>query len=129
MNPAPATRKIVAVLDDLFFTVKILDAARRAGLELVCVKDEAAALQQARENPVLIIVDLTTKAVNAVELIRTLKSSPETRDVDLLGFVPHVQVELKQSALAAGADQVLPRSTFSTSLPAILQHHAATLSL
>lgn len=109
------------MLDDLFFMVKIVDAAKRAGLETVVAEDESKVFELAREIPALIIVDLNTKAVAAVELIRKLKAHPETQAITLLAFVSHVQVELKQQAQEAGADKVLPRSTFSTSLPAILE--------
>ena len=121
----PASQRIVAVLDDLFFTVKIMDAAKRAGLEIVFVKEEAKVLELAKEHPTLIVFDLNTKAVNSVELIHKLKDNPETKDVSLLGFVSHVQVELKKEAQAAGADMVMPRSAFSANLPAILQRYAA----
>lgn len=123
-----ATKKVVAVLDDLFFTVKIMDAAKRAGLEIVFVKDSAKVMELALELPTLIIFDLNTRAVDAVQLIRNLKHQPATRHVSLLGFVSHVQVELKQQAQAAGADMVMPRSTFSTNLPAILKRHADALT-
>jgi CheY-like chemotaxis protein len=117
----PNSGKIVAVLDDLFFQVKIMDAAKRAGREIVFVKDEVKLGELARELPDLIIFDLNTKAVNAVELIRKLKQDPETKLIRLLGFVSHVQVDLKNEARAAGADIVVPRSTFSTTLPTLLQ--------
>ncbi len=122
------TRKVVAVIDDLFFTVKIMDAAKRAGLEIVFVKEEEKAWELAQELPTLMIVDLNTKAVNAVDLIQRLKTNPQTKQISLLGFVSHVQVDLKKEALAAGADIVLPRSTFSTTLPSILQRHADTFA-
>jgi len=123
----PASQRIVAVLDDLFFTVKIMDAAKRAGIEIVFVKDEAKVLELAKRHPSLIIFDLNTKAVNSVALIQELKNDPETKDVNLLAFVSHVQVELKKEAQAAGADTVMPRSAFSANLPAILQRHAGAL--
>ena len=122
------TRKVVAVIDDLFFTVKIMDAAKRAGLEIVFVKEEEKAWELAQELPTLMIVDLNTKAVNAVDLIQRLKTNPQTKQISLLGFVSHVQVDLKKEALAAGADIVLPRSTFSTTLPSNLQRHADTFA-
>lgn len=117
----PAAKKIIAVLDDLFFTVKILDAVKRAGLEIVVVKDEEKLLELSKDQPALIIFDLNTKAVDSVNLIRKLKRHPDTKQISLLGFVSHVQVELRQKAQEAGADIVLPRSTFSTTLPSILE--------
>lgn len=101
-----------------------MDAAKRAGMEIVFVKDEAKVLELARELPALIIFDLNTKAVSAVGLIRRLKGQLETQYIKLLGFVSHVQVELKTEAQEAGADIVLPRSRFSTELPEILSRHA-----
>jgi len=123
-----ATKKVVAVLDDLFFTVKIMDAAKRSGLEIIFAKEEDKVLALALEQPTLIIFDLNSKAVNAVKLIQRIKHKPETKHVSLIGFVSHVQVELKQRAQEAGADMVMPRSTFSTNLPAILRRHAEALA-
>lgn len=123
-----ATKKIVAVLDDLFFTVKIMDAAKRVGLEIAFVKEEAQVLDLAKELPTLIIFDLNTKAVNALKLIQKIKHTPETKHVSCIGFVSHVQVDLKNKAQAAGADMVMPRSTFSANLPVILKRHAEALA-
>jgi CheY-like chemotaxis protein len=122
------TKKVIAVLDDLFFTVKIMDAAKRAGLEVIFVKEEGRLLDLSRELPALILFDLNTKAVDAIQLIQLLKHQPETSSIELLAFVSHVQVDLKQRAIDAGADLVLPRSTFSTRLPSILERHAAALA-
>jgi PleD family two-component response regulator len=126
-NAPRAAKKIVAVLDDLFFTVKIMDAAKHAGLDIVFVKDEAKVLELARELPTLIIFDLNTKAVDAIKLIQELKQQSETKQVSLLGFVSHVQLELKNQAQEAGADMVMPRSALSANLPAILKRHADAL--
>ena len=120
--------KIVAVLDDLFFMVKIMDAAKRAGMEVIFVKEDATVFELVKDQPVLIIIDLNIKTLDSVKLIRQLKQEPETKHIHLLGFVSHVQVELKRQAQEAGADQVLPRSTFSTKLPAILQSHAEAIA-
>lgn len=122
------TRKVIAVIDDLFFTVKILDAAKRAGLAIAFVKDEATVLERATELPTLMIFDLNCNAVNAVELIRKIKHDPQTKLVSIIAFLSHVQVELKNQAQDAGADMVMPRSSFSQNLQAILQRHADALA-
>jgi CheY-like chemotaxis protein len=121
---AAGQRKIVAVLDDLFFLVKIMDAAKRCGAPLAVAKDEATAERLAAELPALLLIDLNVKAVDAVELIRRLRSSPRTVGVPIAGYVSHVQTDLKARALAAGADTVVARSAFSQSLGAILDRYA-----
>jgi CheY-like chemotaxis protein len=123
-----ATRKVIAVLDDLFFTVKILDAAKRAGLEISFVKDEATVLERAKDLPTLIIFDLNCTTLNPIKLIQKIKHAPETKKVSVIAFLSHVQVDLKNRAQEAGADMVMPRSSFSQNLTVILQRHADQLA-
>jgi hypothetical protein len=44
----------------------------------------------------------------------------------IVGFVSHVQGDLKVKALDAGCDAVMPRSAFSQNLPQLLRRHGAT---
>jgi PleD family two-component response regulator len=117
-------KKIVAVLSDLMFTVKIQEAAKRAGLDVVFVKSRESAIAQAKDNPAVMIVDLNTTALDALEFVSALKSDSETSKVHLLGYVSHVQADLKQAAQEKGCDTVIARSAFSQNLPTILRRYA-----
>jgi CheY-like chemotaxis protein len=119
-----SNKRIVAVLSDLMFRVKIQEAAKRAGLEAVFVKSKQEALEQAKLEPAVMILDLNNTALDALEVIDELKSAEETRKVRLLGFVSHVQADLKQAAQQKGCDTVVVRSAFSQNLPAILRRYA-----
>ena len=82
-------------------------------------------MEKAKElQPKLIIIDLNAAAAAPIELIQAFKTDEETRRISLLGYVSHVQAELKQQAHAAGCDAVLARSAFSQNLPQILKRHA-----
>ncbi len=118
-------KRILAVLDDLFFRVKIADAAKRAGLDIEFVKSEKDVLEKAKEHPLLIILDLNCTCVHPLKLIEKLKSNEDTKQINMLGFVSHVQGELKQAAHDHGCDTVMARSAFSMNLPQILKRHAA----
>ncbi len=120
-------RKILAVVDDLFFTVKIADAAKRTGLEVSFVKSEKDAIEKAKEKPLLIIMDLNSSAVAPIKLISKLKGTAELKQISLIGFLSHVQGELKQKAHEAGADMVMARSAFSQNLQQILKRHAGSI--
>lgn len=109
--------KILVVMSDLFFTVKIIDSAKKIGLAAEFVKDKILALEKARANPALIVFDLNCEAVDPIALIAAVKA--ET-NVPMLGFVSHVQTELKQRAIDAGCDRVVPRSVFAQQLPDLL---------
>ena len=119
-----AANRVVAVVDDLFFTVKILDAAKRAGVAMEFVKSELDAVNAARTGPVLMILDLNCGAVDPLHLIAALKGDAETKRINLVGYISHVQGELKLQAQQAGCDMVLARSAFSLNLPQILKRYA-----
>jgi PleD family two-component response regulator len=117
-------KKILAVLDDLLFTVKINDAAKRNGLDVEFIKSDKDVLEKARHQPLLIILDLNSNSVQPLKLIHQLKGHEDTKGISLIGYVSHVQGELKQKAHDAGCDMVMARSAFSTNLPMILKRHA-----
>ena len=57
------SKRVLAVVNDLFFSVKITDAAKRNGLELEFVKQSEAVMQKALQKPSLIVLDLNFEAV------------------------------------------------------------------
>jgi len=81
----------------------------------------------AAEAPALLIMVLNNSAIDPVGLISQVKSKPEAKSTSVIGFVSHVEAELKQRAQEAGANMVLARSAFSTNLPQILKRHAGSL--
>jgi PleD family two-component response regulator len=121
------SKKILAVLDDLMFTVKIHDLAKRGAMAVEFLKSEIDVLLKAKEKPALIIIDLNAHSVNAVRLIQALKAEAETKSISIIAYVSHIQAELKQKAQEAGCDVVLARSAFSTNLPGLLKRHGALL--
>jgi CheY-like chemotaxis protein len=123
-------RKILAVVDDLFFVVKINDAARRAGMVAEFLKSADDMVQRAlAELPSMIVIDLNCSSLAPVPLIEMLRSKPELKNVSVIAFVSHIQGELKMQAQNAGADMVLARSAFSLNLPQILRRHAGMGSM
>jgi len=117
-------KKVLAAVDDLLFTVKINDAAKRAGLAAEFVKSEKDILDKAKERPRLIILDLNASSVKPLSVIAALKSDAETKSISLIAYLSHIQGELKQQAHDAGADMVMARSAFSQNLLQILKRHA-----
>ena len=120
------SKKVLAVVEDLFFTVKINEAAKRAGLGITFVKSEFDALEQARQQPAVIILDINFQGVDPLNLIRKLKADDQTKRINLIGYLSHVQGELKLEAQQAGCDMVMPRSAFSQNLPQILKRHSGS---
>ncbi|MDR3702212.1 MAG: response regulator [Candidatus Sulfopaludibacter sp.] len=117
-------KKVLAVVSDLFFSVKLTDAAKRSGLSLEFVKEPKELLVKAQEKPSLIIFDLNMESAEPLKLIAKLKGKSETKGISLIGYLSHIQAELKQQAQEAGCDMVLARSAFSQNLPQIFKRHS-----
>jgi PleD family two-component response regulator len=116
--------KVLAVVSDLFFSVKLTEAAKRAGLTLEFVKESKEVLAKAKQQPSLIIFDLNFEAAQPLKVIAKLKGDSETKGISLLGYLSHVQGELKQQAHEAGCNMVLARSQFSQNMPQVFKRHA-----
>ena len=107
------SKNVIAVVDDLFFASKIRGAGEQASVKVRFVRTADALVEAARNSrPSSIIVDLHSEKLNPIEVAKLLKGEDELRSIPLIGFFPHVQVELQQAAKAAGFDRVLPRSAF-----------------
>ncbi|HXJ91940.1 MAG TPA: response regulator [Terriglobia bacterium] len=114
---------VIAVVDDLFFAVKIREAAQQTGvaIDIVSAPKFWAALEtHAGEGSIeAVILDLNSTA--ALGVIGKLKAAAQTRSLPVVGFVSHVAADVITSARAAGCDQVLARSAFTKQLPELLR--------
>ena len=122
-----ANSRIFAFVDDLFFMAKIQETARKMNVKVEFCKSEKDLADHLKENgeekPSLIIFDLNNASIKPLTLIPKLKS--KSKKTSIIGFLSHVQGDLKQKAHEAGCDMVLPRSAFSQNLPQLLRRHGA----
>lgn len=123
-----ATSRIFAFVDDLFFQAKIQETARKLNVKVEFCKTEKDLTERMKQNgeetPSLIIFDLNHAGAKPLTLIPKLKAKLK-KGTSIIGFLSHVQGDLKQKAHEAGTDMVLPRSAFSQNLPQLLRRHGA----
>lgn len=131
-EPLPANEdansRIFAFIEDLFFMAKIQETARKLNVKVEFVKSDKDLMEKMQQNgeekPSLIIFDLNNNSVKPLTLIPKLKSKLK-KSTSIIGFLSHVQGDLKQKAHEVGCDMVLPRSAFSQNLPQLLRRHGA----
>lgn len=120
--------RIFAFVDDLFFLTKISDTAKKLNVRVEFVKTGEDLLEkvgEAEENkPSLVIFDLNNLNAKPLATIPKLRARFK-KATSILGFVSHVQGDLKLKAQEAGCDTVMPRSAFSQNLPQLLRRHGA----
>jgi hypothetical protein len=125
--------RIYCFIEDLFFLAKIQEAARKVGVKVGFVKadkDIVSRLADVPEGcrPSLIVFDLNNVSAKPLTLIPRLKSKMK-RGTSVIGFLSHLQGDLKAKAMEAGCDMVMPRSAFSQNLPNLLRRHGLDAEL
>jgi DNA-binding NarL/FixJ family response regulator len=109
--------RVVALMDDLFFQMKLAETAKQLGVEVKVATNGDALMSLMESSPKLVIVDLNARSqpIQTIEKLRLAQ-----KDVRVVGFLSHVQTDLAAQAQAAGCNEVLPRSSFTQNLAAIL---------
>jgi DNA-binding NarL/FixJ family response regulator len=109
--------RVVALVDDLFFQMKLAETAKQLGVEVKVATSPSTLLSLMETAPKLVIVDLNARSqpLQAIEKLRQM-----SKDTRVVGFLSHLQTQLAAQAQAAGCNEVLPRSSFTQNLAAIL---------
>jgi len=124
--PEGAQTHIYFFIEELFFQAKIQETAKKLGVKVSFIKndkDAVAALTDSEENkPALIVFDLNNANAKPLTLIPKLKAKLK-RSASIVGFLSHLQGDLKAKAVEAGCDVVMPRAAFSQNLPNLLRRY------
>jgi len=114
---------ILLLSRDLLFSSRVQATAEQEGLEVVTVRSPEQLVQRL-ENPgtELVLVDLTCPGISPGAVQSAARQSdPGPR---LVGFGPHVQEALLESARDAGFDQVLGNGEFNRTMASVLRGEA-----
>ena len=115
---------IVLIVDDLMFAPKLESTLNRLGYQPLVATNETALSDALRKAPVLVIVDLFSRGFDWQALLGGIKGADKkARHVPVLGFGPHVDLELRQQALLAGCDLVVGRGAIVNQLPQLIEKH------
>ena len=110
--------RAVALMDDLFFQMKVAETAKQLGVELKVATTGEALLSLLDPPTKLVIIDLNARG-NPVATIEHVRATQ--KELRVVAFLSHVQTELAAMAKAAGCTEILPRSLFTRNLAAILE--------
>jgi hypothetical protein len=124
---ADAPTRIFCFIEDLFFLAKIQETARKLGVKVEFVKGDKESVARLTdlpeaERPKLVVFDLNNLNAKPMSLIPKLKTKFK-KATSIVGYLNHLQGELKAKAIDAGCDAVMPRSAFSQTLPNLLRRY------
>jgi signal transduction histidine kinase/DNA-binding response OmpR family regulator len=122
-----ADRPLVLVVEDNLAAAALLsNMLRRAGYRAHVVRDGREALEKAAElRPLAITLDVLLPGLDGWEVLRTLKSGPETRDIPVV--VVSV-VDNRSLGIALGADDYLVKPIGRQALLQALGRHVRRAS-
>lgn len=125
--PEDAQTHIYLFIEDLFLTAKISETARKLGVKVAFIKNDKDALAdltsgEDENRPSLIVFDLNNANAKPLTTIPKLKAKLK-RGTSVIGFLSHLQGDLKAKAVEAGCDVVMPRAAFSQNLPNLLRRY------
>ena len=109
-----APTHIYFFIEDLFFTAKIQETARLQGVKVAFIKPDKDIVEHLaelpeHEHPSLIVFDLNNASAKPLTLIPKLKTKLK-KGTSIIGFLSHLQGDLKAKAVEAGCHSVMPRA-------------------
>lgn len=117
-------KRILALIGDLFFSVRVETSLSARGYEVVVVDDEAVGTYlRSDQRPALVIVDIGGFGLNWERAIRTVRARQPA--VPILAFGSHVDLDARERALEAGATKVVSKSRFVEALPELVSRLVA----
>lgn len=120
-------RMLLLLIPDLFFGVKVADAARALGFATRDVASAPALPAAARAGVAGIIVDTQVRS-DWQAAVRALKADPASANIPVLAFAPHVDVAATRAAVAVGCDRIVTRGKLASELPSLLRELFEPLS-
>lgn len=123
INGTTAQPRIIVAVDDMFFLAKIRETARQLKVPIELAKTDKELMEKMEPAPALIILDLNSLGLKPLPTIGKLRHKQELKRTPIIGFLNHLQADLKLKAQEAGCNLVMPRSAFSQNLPGLLRRH------
>jgi len=102
--------RVAALIDDLFFQLKVAETAKQLGIEFKVASNPDVLFTLLDPPTRLVIVDLNSRNQPVATIERLRATQKELR---VVAFLSHVQTELAAQARAAGCLEVMPRSVFT----------------
>jgi DNA-binding NarL/FixJ family response regulator len=109
---------VLVAIHDLMFSSKVTAASR--GKPVAWLPRGTKIVDHVKATkPDVLLVDLASPALDAVNAVRALKG--EGVQLVVVGYVDHTREDVIEAAKAAGVDQVMSKGEFARRLPELLE--------
>jgi len=116
------TKTILVAVSDIFFYTKIRDAFLPSGYKLERIRTSEGWQEKALQSqPIGIIVNMNDDRLNAPDILKALKTSPQTQALPILAFANHEEVGTWKLAKDLGIQKIVSRNEFSSRTLALFE--------
>lgn len=111
---------IVSLVSNLMFATRIEAVAQAQQVAVVSPPDRLSFLDALAQGARLALIDASLPDGAWFDWVADAKANPASTHVPVIAFGSHVDVALRERALAAGVDRYLARSNFVEGLPDLI---------
>ena len=110
-----AEKTVLVAVTDVFFYTKVRDALLPKGYKLERARSQEDIGGKASAiHPAAVILNMNDETLNAFQALETLKSDPHSKNIPILAFANHEEVETWNRARSMGVTKIVSRNEFSS---------------
>jgi PleD family two-component response regulator len=107
-------KTILVGINDIFFYTKVRDALLPQGYRLEKARaQEDIAAKSSSACPAAVLLDMNDRAIDAFQALATLKQDPRFKQIPVLAYASHEDVDTWNRARTLGVDKIVTRNEMS----------------
>ena len=108
-------KTILVAVTDIFFYTKVRDALKPSGYQLDRARAQTDIADKTSATlPTAVILNMNDDTLNAFQALETLKTNPRSKDIPILAFANHEEVDTWNRAKTMGVTKIVSRNEFSS---------------
>ncbi len=108
------SRTILVAVNDIFFYTKLRDALKPLGYVLERARAQDDVLNKAVGcKPAAAVLNMNDPSVDGLKALETLRAEPSFKDLPVLAFANHEEVDTWNRAKTLGITKIVSRNEFS----------------
>jgi PleD family two-component response regulator len=115
-------KTILVGVTDIFFYTKVRDAMISKGYKIERARTQQDIAEKASAtSPSAVILNMNDETLNAFQALETLKADTRLKNLPILAFANHEEVDTFNRARALGVTKIVSRNEFSARLKDLLE--------
>jgi CheY-like chemotaxis protein len=115
---------VLVLEDDLLFSSRIQSAVRAHGFNTRFAGDISELTEALKAAPVLILVNIGSERIPWPQMVEIAQERRLPPHAPVVGYGPHVDLELRERALEIGCDAFVARSAVANNMGSLLERYA-----